>query len=127
MKNIQEIFSEIKIITKDQKDIRREYKDALTQTDNYEETIEKLDEMKKDKKKLEEMVQGQMGTRWDKLDEMKDKLSELKQMQSDVAMSTLMSGKAVEVTDEYDNVYEPIFAVSFKKTSAKNIPGLDDK
>lgn len=127
MKNIQEIFSEIKIITKDQKDIRREYKDALTQTDNYEETIEKLDEMKKEKKKLEEMVQGQMGSRWDKLDEMKDKLSELKQMQSDVAMSTLMSGKAVEVTDEYDNVYEPIFAVSFKKTSAKNIPGLDDK
>ena len=126
MKNVQEIFSEIKELSKEQKDIRKEYKDALLQADNYEEVVEKLDELKKEKKQLEERVQGHMGSRWDKLDELKSKVSELKQMQSDAAMSTLMDGKTVEVTDEFDNIYEPVFSVTFKKTSAKNIPGLKE-
>jgi chromosome segregation ATPase len=124
MKSIQEIFSQIKESAKEQKDIRKEYKDALVQSDGYEDVLEKLDELKKQKKEIEERVQSQLGSRWDKLDELKNKVAELKQMQNDVAMTTLMSGKPVEVKDEFDNLYEPVFSVSFKKTNAKNIPGL---
>ena len=124
MKNIQEIFSDLKESANEQKEIRKEYREALLQADNYESVIEKLDELKKEKKEIEQRVQSQMGSRWDKLDQLKSKSAELKQMQNDVAMTTLMSGKPVEVKDEYDNLYEPVFSVSFKKTTAKHIPGL---
>lgn len=127
MKNIQEIFSQIKESSKEQREIRKEYRDALLQADDYEETTEKLDELKTEKKQIEEKVQGQMGNRWEKLDELKDELKDLKQMQNDVAMTTLMDGKTVEVKDEFDNLYEPVFSVSFKKTSAKYIPGLSEE
>jgi chromosome segregation ATPase len=124
MKDIQEIFSKIKEATNEQKEIRKEYKDALSQADEYEETLEKLDKLKKTKKEIEQRVQAQMGSRWEKLDNLKNKVAEMKQMQSDVAMSTLMDGKPVQVKDEFENIYEPVFSVSFKKTNAKNIPGL---
>lgn len=119
MQTVQEIFSQLKEAAKEQKDIRAEYKDALLQTDEYEEIKEKIEKLKERKKELESMVQGQMGTRWDQLEELKDKTAELKQAQSDAAMTTLMDGKTVQVTDEYDNLYEPKFSVTFKKTSAK--------
>ena len=126
MKDVQEIFSKLKEVSQEQKEIRKEYRDALTQADNYEETLEKLDELKQEKKRIEERIQGTMGSRWEKLENLKNKTKELKQMQSDAAMTTLMDGKTVEVQDEFNNVYEPVFSVSFKKTSAKNIPGLEE-
>jgi hypothetical protein len=36
-------------------------------------------------------------------------------MLNDMAMTMLMDGKTVEVTDEYENQYEPLFTVKFKK------------
>lgn len=126
MKSVQEVFTQLKEISQEQKEIRKEYRDALTQADKYEETLEKLDGLKQEKKQIEERIQGTMGSRWEKLEELKSKAKELKQMQSDVAMTTLMDGKTVEVQDEFNNVYEPVFSVSFKKTSAKNIPGLEE-
>ncbi|MEA1925726.1 MAG: hypothetical protein U9M90_00570 [Patescibacteria group bacterium] len=127
MKGIQEIFSQIKEMSDEQKEIRKEYKDALIQADNYKETTEKLNALKQEKKEIEERVQGQMGNRWDKLGELKQNVSELKQMQNDIAMTDLMDGKTVEVKDEFDNLYEPIFSVTFKKTNAKHIPGLSNE
>ena len=124
MQDLQEIFDQIKVLTKEQKEIRAEYKDALLNANEYEATQEKLTELKEKKKELETMVQNQMGTRYEKLEEIKEKLLQLKQTQSDIAMSQLVSGKTIAVKDEYDNLYEPQFVVSFKKTGAK---ALTDK
>lgn len=121
MQDLQEVFNQIKDLNKEQKEIRAEYKDSLLNAGEYETTQEQLTELKEKKKEIETMVQNQMGSRHDKLEEIKEKLLQLKQTQSDIAMSQLMSGKTVEVKDEYDNLYEPQFAVSFKKTGAKVI------
>lgn len=119
MKEIQEIFNELKETKKEQSEIRAEYKDLLAQNQEYQELKEQLDELKMRKKEIETMSQAQMGSRWDKLDDLKLTIADLKQIQSDIAMTTLMEGKPVEVVDEYNNLYEPNFSVSFKKTSAK--------
>lgn len=121
MQDLQEVFNQIKELNKEQKEIRAEYKDALLNAGEYETTQEQVTELKEKKKEIETMVQNQMGSRYDKLEEIKEKLLQLKQTQSDVAMSQLMSGKTVEVKDEYDNLYEPQFVVNFKKTGAKVI------
>ena len=121
MKEIQEIFNELKEAKREQSEIRAEYKDALTQNQEYQELVEKLDELKLRKKERETIAQSQMGTRWDRIDDLKMTIADLKQIQNDIAMTTLMEGKPVEVVDEYNNLYEPNFSVSFKKTSAKQI------
>lgn len=119
MQDLQEVFNQIKVLSKEQKEIRTEYKDSLLNTSEYKITQEKLTELKEKKKEIEIMVQNQMGTRYEKLEEIKEKILQLKQTQSDIAMSQLMNGKTVKVKDEYDNLYEPQFVVNFKKTGAK--------
>ncbi len=120
MKEIQEIFNELKEAKKEQREIRAEYKDALLQNQEYQELIEKLDELKLRKKELETITQSQMGSRWDRVDDLKMTIADLKQIQSDIAMTTLMDGKPIEVVDEYNNLYEPNFSVRFTKTGAKS-------
>jgi DNA repair exonuclease SbcCD ATPase subunit len=124
MKEIQEIFNELKEAKREQSEIRAEYKDALGQNQEYQELTEQLEELKLRKKELETISQSQMGSRWDQLDDLKMTVADLRQIQSDIAMTTLMEGKPIEVVDEYNNLYEPNFSVSFKKTSAKQ---LDEK
>ena len=124
MKEIQEIFNELKEAKREQSEIRAEYKDALGQNQEYQELTEQLEELKLRKKELETIAQSQMGSRWDQLDDLKMTISDLRQIQSDIAMTTLMEGKPIEVVDEYNNLYEPNFSVSFKKTSAKQ---MDEK
>ncbi|MDD3607358.1 MAG: hypothetical protein PHQ20_00985 [Candidatus Moranbacteria bacterium] len=121
MKDIQEVFDKLKEYSSEQKRIREEYKDTLFQTEGYEEVKEKIEELTTRKKEIEAIVQSRMGNRWNKLEDLKNEITKLKQMQSDIAMSTLIAGKNIQVKDEFDNVYEPKFNVTFKKTSAKEI------
>ena len=55
--------------------------------------------------------------RWEKLDELKGELKSLQEMMSDISLSTMMDGETVEVRDEYDNLYEPMYNVNFKKVN----------
>lgn len=91
------------------------YKDALAQADEYEEIVEQIKQLREKKKQIETRIQGQMGRAWDKLEDIKLEMETHKEMMSDIAMTTLMKGERVEVKDEYENTYEPIFKVNFKK------------
>lgn len=115
MRNLQEVYNEIQENKKGQKDIRKEYKDALVSADEYEETVEKAKELREKKKKIEEITQSRLGARWDEYEKLKVKNEELNQMLTDIAMSTLMEGKSISLKDKFDNSYEPVYKITFKK------------
>ncbi|EKE15575.1 MAG: hypothetical protein ACD_11C00133G0006 [uncultured bacterium] len=117
MQNIQEIFIKMREMKKEQKDLKDMYKDALVQANEYEEIVEKMKELREKKKQIETRIQAEMGKAWQKLDDIKYEMETQKEMMSDIAMTTLMKGEKVEVKDEYENPYEPIFKVNFKKTN----------
>ena len=115
MRDIQEVYNELQETKKGQKDIKREYKDALVNANEYEETVEKLKELREKKKQIESITQDRLGARWDELERLKAKTDELSQMLTDIAMSELMAGKTIALKDEYDNNYEPVYKITFKK------------
>lgn len=115
MRDIQEVYNELLENKKSQKDIKREYKDALLNANEYEETTEKLKELREKKKQIETMTQSRLGVRWDELEKLKAKSDELDQMLTDIAMSELMAGKTIALKDAYDNAYEPVYKITFKK------------
>lgn len=115
MRDIQEVYNELQENKKSQKEIRREYKDALVNANEYEETIEELKKLKEKKKQIENLTQAKLGARWDEYEKLKAKQAELDQMVTDIAMSTLMEGKTVAIKDEFDNAYEPVYKITFKK------------
>lgn len=115
MRDLQEVYNELQENKKEQKEIRREYKDALVSANEYEETVEKTKEFKEKKKQIENMTQSRMGSRWDDYEKLKAKAAELDQMITDIAMSTIMEGKTVALKDQYDNNYEPVYKITFRK------------
>lgn len=115
MKDLQSIFNHIQEMKKDMKTIKKEYTDSLFNADDHESIAEELKKLKERKKQIEIRVQEQMGRRYAELEELKDEIESEQEMLNDMAMTTLMDGKTVEVTDQYENRYEPSFTVKFKK------------
>ena len=102
---------------KEQKDLKDMYKDALVQADEYEEIVEEIKTLREKKKQIETRIQQQLGRAWEKLDDLKREVESEKEMMNDIAITTLMKGETVEVKDEFDNPYEPIWKVNFKKNN----------
>jgi len=117
MQNVQEVFNKIREMKKEQKDLRDMYKDALVQTDEYEEIVEKIKELREKKKAIETRIQAQLGRSYEKLEDLKLEVDSQKEMLNDIAISTLMKGETVVAKDEFDNVSEPVWKVNFKKTN----------
>ena len=117
MQNIQDVFSKIREMKKEQKDIKDMYKDALVQADKYEEIVEEIKKLREQKKEIEARIQGELGRSWEKLEDLKLEVDSQKEMLNDIAISTLMKGETVMVKDEFDNAYEPVWKVNFKKTN----------
>lgn len=116
MANIQEIFIRISDTKKKQKDLRSVYKDALDTSLEYKEIKDKLETLRKKKKQIEGSVKQQFSSELTKLDDYAIDLASDGELLSDAALTKLMKGETVEVTDEYDNKYEPLFSVKFKKS-----------
>jgi predicted nuclease with TOPRIM domain len=114
---IQDVFSKIREMKKEQKDIKDMYKDALAQADKYEEVVEEIKKLREEKKAIETRIQGELGRSWEKFEELKFEMEGQKEMMNDLALTTLMKGQTVAVKDEFDNAYEPIWKVNFKKTN----------
>ncbi len=117
MKDVQDIFDQVQDLKKEQRNIRKEYKDALYNTEGYEDLLEELKKMRDKKKQMEVQVQEEMGSRYEELETNKSEITELSQMISDVAMSSVAEGKNINVTDKYNNLYEPVYKVTFKKAA----------
>lgn len=115
MKDLQSLFNHIQEMKKDMKTIKKEFSDTLANADDHELILEELKKLKERKKQIETRVQEQMGKRYAELESLKDEVESEQEMLNDIAMTTLMDGKTVEVMDEYQNRYEPLFSVKFKK------------
>jgi len=115
MQNIQEIFNHIQELKKRQKDIRTTYKDALDGSSEYKEINEKIKALRMRKKQIEANVKQDFSGEFEKLDEVKIDLESDSVLLSDAALTKLMKGETVSVEDEYNNNYEPVFSVKFKK------------
>lgn len=115
MKNVQEVFNKIQQLKKEQREVNAMYKDALKNHNRYEDIKEEIKEKREKKKQIETIVQGELGEAWDKLESIKSEIGALKEMQNDIAMRDLVEGKTVEVKDEKENNYEPVFSVNFRR------------
>lgn len=115
MADVQEIFDRIKKTKKEQRVIMEVYRDALANSYKYQNTVEDLKVLKEKKKQIEEGVKDDLKTEFVKLDKLKKSVEDDNQLLSDAALTGLVKGEEVEIFDENENQYLPIFSVKFKK------------
>jgi len=117
MADIQEIFIRIQTTKKKQKDIKSSYRDALAASGEYKEISEKIKVLRERKKQIEMAIKADFQSEFTKLDDFKIDLESDNAILADAALSKIMKGETVEVKDEYENKYEPVWAIKFKKAN----------
>jgi hypothetical protein len=115
MQDIQEIFSRVREAKKKMKDLKEAYKDALETSQAYQETNESLKTLREKKKQIERVTKEQFSGELTQIDDLKIDIASDMELLSDIALTKFMKGEEIEITDEYDNSYEPVFRVNFKK------------
>lgn len=115
MAQVQEIYDRIKNTKKEQQKIMQVYRDSLANSYKHQNVVEDLKTLKEKKKQIEESIQEELKTEFVKLDNLKKKVETDTQLLSDTALTDLIKGKEVEIFDENENQYVPIFSVRFKK------------
>ena len=115
MPKLQEIFTRLRETKKQQKVIKSQYRDALTNNTEYSPIVEDLKKLREKKKQIEEGIKADMAEELNKLEDLKYDLATDMELLNDAALTTLMKGEKVEVTDEYEQPYEPKFKVTFTK------------
>lgn len=115
MPNLQEVWSRMQKSRKKQKEIRSAYKDALANDPDYGKIVEDIKTLREKKKKIEMNVRGDFSSEFRDLDSLKADAETDQELLSDLAMNTFVKGETVQVTDEYENKYEPVFVVKFKR------------
>ena len=114
---IQEIFTRIQKAKKKQKDLRSVYADALKSSLEYQEIAEKLKTFREKKKQIELATKEQFKHELTALEDIKIDIASDMEMLTDLAMNQLMKGESIEIKDEYENTFAPVFKVTFKKTA----------
>ena len=115
MQNIQEIFDRIQTHKKEQKELKTAYKDALNASAPHKKIVEDIKELREKKKKMEFSIKEDFTSEFTKLEALEVDIASDMEILNDLAISQLMRGEPVAVTDQYQNSYDPIFSVRFKK------------
>jgi len=115
MSQLNQVFARLQEQQKQQRELKRMYRDALAVNANYHEVLEELEALKIKKKQIEAAVKSDLKEEFDKLEGLKLNIAGDKQMLSDIALTHLSKGEPVKVTDENQVEYEPVFNVRFQK------------
>ena len=115
MANIQQIFDRIQETKKEQKDLKSMYRDALSNSTSLQNIIDELKDMRLKKKEIEDSIKLDFSKELERLDTLKLDIENDSMLLSDAALTKVMKGEIIELTDQYENKYEPIFKVQFKK------------
>lgn len=116
MQDLNEVFKKINEEKKERKRIQEIYKDLLANSKPYQDAVDALADAKAKKQQIETSIRAEMPTEMDELDRIKQHIEANKQLMTDLALTKLMKGETVEIKDEQDTTYEPVFSVRFKKT-----------
>lgn len=116
MSKLQEVFDRIQKTKKEQKEIKSMFRDSLVNSKSYQEAVEELKVMRDKKKKIEDAIKEDFNSELAKLDNLKADIENDYMLLSDAALTKIMKGEMIEVVDEKDNKYEPVFSVKFKKS-----------
>ena len=116
MQDIQEVFQRMNATKKERKKITDICKETLANSKAYQNALEALNDAKAKKQQIETSLKADLRGELDQLDKIKTEMETDKQILTDITLTKLMKGETVELTDEYDAKYEPVFSVKFKKT-----------
>ncbi|MDP3964274.1 MAG: hypothetical protein Q8Q20_01260 [bacterium] len=115
MTSVQDVFNRIQKSKKELKELKAAYHDSLANHGSYQKIMEQLRAYKMNKQRIEDSVKGEMGKDYQRIEDLQFDIKSDKELLCDMSLNQMMKGQSVEVTDEEEKSYEPVFSVAFKK------------
>ncbi len=114
MIKLEEVYQSLEANKKKRRDIAKMYKDELVNNDRHEEIQEQLRDLREEKKSIENEIKSSSKD-FQELDDLRIEIQSESELLSDLALNMYVKNEEVEITDEYDNKWHPVFKVTFKK------------
>ncbi|PJE77251.1 hypothetical protein COV05_00155 [Candidatus Uhrbacteria bacterium CG10_big_fil_rev_8_21_14_0_10_48_16] len=116
MPKLEEIYHRLEANKKRRKEINKMLKDELTHSSRYQEIVEEMQTLREEKKGIEQNVRAGNSDASD-LDEIKIEIQTDQELLADMALNMYVKNETVEIKDEYDQTWYPVFKVNFKKSN----------
>ena len=115
MSALQETFDRIKKKKERQRKLRTQLREAFDNSHAYQQVKGELETVKAKKKQTEDAIHDEFTSELQTIDALSQEIKDDQQMLADLAITRIAKGQTIEVKDEHDIEYEPIFSVRFKK------------
>lgn len=115
MPDIQDVFNRLQLKKKERKKLKSALRDALATSKPYQDALDELRRARDKKKGMEDQIKAQFVDEIGEMEKLDYDLKTDSQLMSDIALTKLMKGEAVEIQDENDVKYAPVLTVKFQK------------
>lgn len=116
MHTLQDVFVSIQDAKKKQRELRAMYREAQVQSPEYQDIATEIKALQEKKRTIEQKLKAQFSQELEQIDRIKSELKEEQEKLVALAISYLAKGEAMKVIDSYNNVYDPVIKISFKKS-----------
>ena len=117
MQDLNNIWKRLNETKSKTRAIRNTWKDTLAQNKPYQDLVEKLGDLRAKKLQMEAEMKRDFDSEFTELEKHAEEMKSDKQLLADISLNKLVSGETVEIKDENDVTFFPVFSVRFQKTS----------
>ncbi len=114
MKDLTDVYNRLKLKKAERKDLRTSFQDELKNNAKYQELTEKLAELRQEKKSIENEILSRELDRA-KLEELSLDIKTDTEMLTDIALNMFLAQEPVEIVDDVNVKWTPVFTVRFRK------------
>lgn len=118
MNHLQDVYNRLNETKKESKKLRDTWRDMLANSKSYQNVVEELKSVRAKKQQIENALRQDFQREIAKLENLSSDMKSDNELLTDLALTSLMKGETVRIKDEYENEYEPVFNVKFKKAAA---------
>jgi len=116
MSTLEEIYARLETNKKRRKEINKMLKDELSHSSRYQEIVDEMKTLREEKKGIEQDVRAG-NSEVAELEDIKIEIQTDQELLADMALNMYVKNETVEIKDEYDQTWYPVFKVNFKKSN----------
>ncbi|MFA6018059.1 MAG: hypothetical protein WCT28_03430 [Patescibacteria group bacterium] len=115
MPKLDEVHNRLQTKKKQRREIKQSFQDELRNSARYMEILEQMETLKAEKKSIENEIRAHdLDT--GKLEELKIDIQSDTVLLADIALNMYVQQMPVEIVDELNTRWAPVFSVRFKKS-----------
>jgi len=114
MQSLEQVYLRLQKSKAKRREFSKMIRDELSQDESYRKLTEEMQNLRDQRKSIENDIKAHTASPQE-LDELKIEIQTDQELLADIALNMITDNKQVEILDEHDQRWVPLFAVKFVK------------